>query len=411
MEPIVDIQPQVNFSQSFLLSPRTPKMRSIAFQACHARFMSTNTKLAPSSKLSRILSQRKDIYNDEHERAVQKLKGRSLLRIDDYDRKELQGILAFARDIKRLYKEMDTLSPDERQRIEFSPMAKKTIGMIFQKRSTRTRVSTETGMYLLGGHSLFLSSEDIQLGKGESIRDSATVLSRFNSLILARVFGHEVIEEFAKYSTVPVINALSSMHHPLQILADFMTLQEQFGVELQSDQGGPLTLGWVGDGNNVSHDIILGAPLLGMNVQFSAPLGYEAAKDVVKKGLINADKFAEGVPNKPKPKILLMKGPNDAIRGADVIITDTWVSMGQERDALKRKEAFKGYQVTLDLANQARPNWKFMHCLPRHKEEVSDDVFYSKQRSIVWDEAENRMWTVMAVMCSMLGITRIPLKV
>lgn len=354
---------------------------------------------------------RKDIYTDEHERAVQKLKGRSLLRIDDYDRKELQGILAFARDIKRLYKEMDTLSPEERQRVEFSPMAKKTIGMIFQKRSTRTRVSTETGMYLLGGHSLFLSSEDIQLGKGESIRDSATVLSRFNSLILARVFGHEVIEEFAKYSTVPVINALSSMHHPLQILADFMTLQEQFGVELQSDQGGPLTLGWVGDGNNVSHDIILGAPLLGMNVQFSAPLGYEAAKDVVKKGLINADKFAESLPNKPKPKILLMKGPNDAVRGADVIITDTWVSMGQERDALKRKEAFKGYQVTLDLANQARPNWKFMHCLPRHKEEVSDDVFYSKQRSVVWDEAENRMWTVMAVMCSMLGITRIPLKV
>jgi argininosuccinate synthase len=311
------------------------------------------------------------------------LKGRHLKRIDDYSAPEFEAMLAYSRRLKTLAK-ADQL-PDRL-------MSQKSVAMIFQKRSTRTRVSTETGMTLMGGHALFLSSQDIQLGQNESVADTSCVLSRFNSLILARVYGHSTIEELCQHCTVPVINALSDMHHPLQILADFVTLQEHFGENLKGK-----TLAWVGDGNNVVHDIMLAAPLMGMNMHIATPKGYECDAKII------AD--TKALAAKHGTVLLLTTKPEEAVNKCDVAITDTWVSMGQEEESAKRIRDFAGYQITMDLMKRggANPGWRFLHCLPRHKEEVDDEVFYSKERSLIWDEAENRMWTVMAVMSTMLG--------
>jgi ornithine carbamoyltransferase len=269
------------------------------------------------------------------------------------------------------------------------PLACHSMSMIFQKRSTRTRVSTETGMSLLGGHALFLGPSDIQLGVNESMRDTANVLCRFNDLILARVFGHADVVELAKYSNVPVINALSDLHHPLQTLADIMTLQEHFGKDL-SDK----TLAWVGDGNNVLHDLMLGSAILGMNVNIATPDGYGPDESVLAK----TKELAQASGSQVMETTVAL----DAVKGSDVVVTDTWVSMGQEDEYAKRVAAFKGYQVNSDLMKQANPGAVFLHCLPRHPEEVTDEVIYSDQ-SLVFQEAENRMWTVMAVMASQLG--------
>jgi ornithine carbamoyltransferase len=311
------------------------------------------------------------------------LKGRHLQRIDDYSADEFKAMLEYCRYLKTLTKE---------EKLPDKLMVQKSVAMIFQKRSTRTRVSTETGMALMGGHALFLSSEDIQLGKNESIQDTACVLSRFNSIVLARVFGHSTIEELCKHSKVPVINALSDMHHPLQILADFQTLQEHFGADLKGKK-----LAWVGDGDNVLHDIMLGAPLLGMDLHVATPSGYEPDASII----ADTKKLAE----KHGTFFGLTTKPEEAVNQCDVVITDTWVSMGQEAEAAKRIKDFEGYQVTMDLMKRggAKPGWRFLHCLPRKSHEVDDEVFYSSERSLVWDEAENRMYSVMAVMSTMLG--------
>jgi len=263
------------------------------------------------------------------------------------------------------------------------------MAMIFQKRSTRTRVSTETGIAMMGGHALFLGPSDIQLGVNESMKDTALVLSRFNSIILARVFGHSDVLELAKYATVPVINALSDMHHPLQTLADLMTLQEHFGNNLAGK-----TVAWVGDGNNVLHDLALGGATLGMNVHIATPVGFECNADILAK----VQKLAAQAGTKVKTTTVAA----EAVKGADVVVTDTWVSMGQEAEYAARVKAFDGYQVNKQLMDRANPGAVFLHCLPRHPEEVSDDVFYSKQ-SLIFPEAENRMWTVMAVAAAQLG--------
>lgn len=261
--------------------------------------------------------------------------------------------------------------------------------MIFQKRSTRTRVSTETGMNLLGGQSLFLGPSDIQLGVNESMRDTALVLSRFNSIILARVFSHDDISELSKWATVPVINALSDMHHPLQTLADLMALEDHFG-----DLRGK-TLAWVGDGNNVLHDLMLGGAKLGMNIRIATPVGYECNAGVLETTKkLGADSGTKDV--------FVTNVASEAVKESDVVVTDTWVSMGQEAEYAKRVKEFDGYQVNATLMKQANPGAVFLHCLPRHPEEVSDEVFYSEQ-SLVFPEAENRMWTVMAVMAAQLG--------
>jgi len=318
---------------------------------------------------------------------LKEMVGRNFISIDELSNQELRGLLDLAKEYKATYGKDSTLD----QTKVAKPLTGESIAMIFQKRSTRTRVSTETGAYLLGGHGLFLGPSDIQLGVNESMKDTASVLSRFNSVILARVYGHKDILELSEHATVPVINALSDLHHPLQTLADLMALEDHFGTDNMRGK----TLTWVGDGNNVLHDLMLGCAKLGMNVRIATPKGYECNADILSKteALAKENGTAD---------VFVTNVADEAVQGTDVIVTDTWVSMGQEDEYEKRVKEFAGYEVNKDLMNRANDGAVFLHCLPRHKEEVTDEVFYS-DASLVFPEAENRMWTVMAVMASQLG--------
>lgn len=299
------------------------------------------------------------------------LTGRHLLTLKDFSKEEILYLLELSSKLKTDYK----------QNNRSKPLDGKSLGMIFQKRSTRTRVSTEVGMSFLGGHALFLGKDDIQLGANETIQDTALVLSRFVDGILARVFGHKTVEELAKYGSVPVINALSDKYHPLQILADLLTIQEHFG-KLEG-----LKLAWVGDGNNVCHSLLIGCSKVGMNMTVATPDDYKPTQDVFDYALEQGKNSGA--------TIEWVNDPKKAVIDADVIVTDTFISMGQEAETKKRLVAFEGYQVDAELVKQAKENYKFMHCLPRHEHEVTDEIFYSGH-SIVFDEAENRLHTVMA---------------
>lgn len=313
--------------------------------------------------------------------------GRNFMSIDELSNPELRGLLDLSKHYKQTYGKDSTIPNTEAPK----PLTGESIAMIFQKRSTRTRVSTETGAHLLGAHGLFLGPSDIQLGVNESMKDTSLVLSRFNSIILARVFGHGDIEELGKHATVPVINALSDLHHPLQTLADLMALEDHFGTKNCRGK----TLAWVGDGNNVLHDLMLGCAKIGMNVRIATPEGYECNPTILQKtqSLAKENNTEE---------IFLTKVASEAAKGSDVVVTDTWVSMGQEEEYKKRMADFDGYEVNAELMAQANDGAVFLHCLPRHPEEVTDEVFYS-DASLVFPEAENRMWTVMAVMAAQLG--------
>lgn len=311
---------------------------------------------------------------------VTSLAGRSLLSIDDLSKDELSGLLALSAEIRDVHRVQGKVGP--------RPLVGDSMAMIFQKRSTRTRVSSETGMSMLGGHALFLGPSDIQLGTNESLKDTALVLSRFNSLVLARVFGHSDAVELSKEASVPVINALSDLHHPLQTLADLQALELHFG---------PLagkTVSWVGDGNNVLHDLMLGCAKLGVNLQVAYPVGYEPNAAVVAR--------TKEIASAGGTRVELGNDPLAAARGADAVFTDTWISMGEEDQKEKKMKEFSGYQVTTELMATANPGAVFMHCLPRKPEEVTDEVFYSPS-SLVFLEAECRMWTVMATILSLLG--------
>eukprot|EP00596_Hydrurales_sp_CCMP1899_P010473 CAMPEP_0119033382 /NCGR_PEP_ID=MMETSP1177-20130426/430_1 /TAXON_ID=2985 /ORGANISM="Ochromonas sp, Strain CCMP1899" /LENGTH=320 /DNA_ID=CAMNT_0006990097 /DNA_START=146 /DNA_END=1108 /DNA_ORIENTATION=+ len=310
------------------------------------------------------------------------LKGKHFMCIAQLTNDELNGLINHSIDLKRSFKE------DNATAKAVLPLQGVSMSMIFQKRSTRTRVSTETGMFLLGGHGLMLGPQDVQLGVNESMKDTAMVLSRFNKVILARVFGHADVAELAEHSSVPVINALSDLHHPLQTLADLMTLKEHFG-----DLKGK-TVAWVGDGNNVLHDLMVGAIKMGMNMNISTPKGYEANPTLIAQAKILADQ--ENV------SIMITNDPNKAVSGANVIVTDTWISMGEEDQAKQKKIDFHGYQVNTSLFSLASPDCVFLHCLPRKQEEVTDEIFYS-EKSLAFPEAENRMWTVMAITMEVLG--------
>jgi len=313
--------------------------------------------------------------------SVSTLKGEHFISIDQLSNDELKGLLDVSHQFKATYSDKSKSLP--------KPLDGHSVSMIFQKRSTRTRVSSETGMALLGGHALFLGPSDIQLGVNESMKDTASVLSRFNDIILARVFAHNDITELAKYSSVPIINALSDLHHPLQTLADLMALQQHFGKDLSGK-----TVAWVGDGNNVLHDLMLGSLKMGMNVQIATPAGYECDPDIMAKSVVLAKENGA--------TLTTTNVAEDAVKGADVVVTDTWVSMGQEDEYEKRVKEFDGYQVNTDLMGKANDGAVFLHCLPRHVEEVTDEVIYS-DASLVFNEAENRMWTVMAVMAAQMG--------
>jgi ornithine carbamoyltransferase len=269
-------------------------------------------------------------------------------------------------------------------------LAGRSLAMIFQKHSTRTRVSFEVGMYELGGRALFLGNDDIQLNRGETIPDTARVLSRYVHGIVARVFAHQDLLDLARHGSVPVINGLSDLLHPCQALADYFTLRERRG-----NLAG-LKIAYVGDGNNVAHELMFGAVKLGMRCSVGCPKGYEPNPLIFKSAVREAQKL--GV---PAPEVT--SDPVEAVAGADVVYTDVWTSMGQEAEAAARTAAFRGYGVTPQLMAGASPEVLFMHCLPAHRgEEVAAEVIDGPQ-SVVFDEAENRLHVQKAVLVTLMG--------
>lgn len=264
------------------------------------------------------------------------------------------------------------------------PLGGKTLAMIFTKSSTRTRVSFEVGSTQLGGHALFLSSRDIQLGRGEPIRDMARVLSRYVDGIMIRTFAHADVEELARFATVPVINGLTDYNHPCQILADLLTVHENLGDLSQR------VVAWIGDGNNMAHSWIEAAAVLGFELRLACPEGYDPDPALI----ASAGKRA---------RIVLTRSPEDAVRGADVINTDVWASMGQEAEQELRAAAFTGFLVDERLMALAAKSAIFLHCLPAHRgEEVTEAVLEGPQ-SRVWDEAENRLHAQKALMAMLMG--------
>jgi len=265
----------------------------------------------------------------------------------------------------------------------------KTLGMLFAKPSTRTRVSFETAMTQLGGHAIYLGMSDLQLGRGETIADTARTLSRYVDAIMARLFKHDDIIELASHSSVPVINGLTDLHHPCQTLGDLLTIREHKG-KLKG-----LKVAWVGDGNNVCNSLMLGCTLVGMNFSAACPKGYEPPAEILEQARTNAKESGT--------KLELLNAPKQAVVNADVIYTDVLISMGMEREREQRLKAFRGYQVDSKLLGRGKSDVIFMHCLPAHRgEEVTAEVI-DGPRSVVWDQAENRLHVQKAVLVSLLA--------
>jgi ornithine carbamoyltransferase len=273
----------------------------------------------------------------------------------------------------------------------------KTVAMMFNKRSTRTRVSTEAAVAAMGGHAMFLGKDDIQLGVNESLYDTSLVISSMTSCMVARVGPHSDVADLAKHSSVPVINALSNDYHPLQTIADFLTIHEAFPSSPSRSLTTTPSLGleglkiaWIGDSNNVLFDLAIASLKLGVNISIASPAGYTIPPSMLE--IIQSSSQGVSSPG----RLAQTSVPEEAIKDADILVTDTWVSMGQEEESAKRLKAFAGYQITNELAKRggAKQGWKFMHCLPRHPEEVADEVFYSP-RSLVFPEAENRLYSAI----------------
>lgn len=261
------------------------------------------------------------------------------------------------------------------------PLIGKSIGLLFEKSSTRTRVSLEAGIYQLGGQAIYMNAKEIQIGRGETIHDTAKVLSRYLDGIVIRTYSHNTLLEFASHSSVPVVNGLSDSHHPCQALADLMTIIEKKG-RLKG-----IRLAYIGDGNNVANSLIEAASLGGMVLSVACPKGYEPDSDVLKKARMSA-----------KSDIGVLNDPREAVRGADVVYTDVWVSMGQENEAAKKKQRFKNYQVNSRLLSYASKDAIVLHCMPAHRgEEITDEVIDGRQ-SAVFDQAENRLHTQKALL-------------
>ncbi len=292
---------------------------------------------------------------------------RHFLTLSDFTPVELHALIGRAIQLKAMWKRGEA----------YEPLHLRTLAMIFEKSSTRTRVSFEAGMTQLGGHSMFLSPNDTQLGRGEPIEDSARVISRMVDVVMIRTFEQEKVELFAAHSRVPVINALTDKHHPCQLLADMMTWMEQRGLPNGK------TVAWIGDGNNMCHSWMEAAKLFGFHLNVACPEGYDPDADVVAATLGSVTFFRE---------------PNEAAKGAEVVVTDTWASMGQEAEKKIRETAFAGYQVTTEMMQLATPDAIFMHCLPAYRGlEVAADVMDGAQ-SVVWDEAENRLHAQKALL-------------
>jgi len=301
------------------------------------------------------------------------LSGKSFLSLRDFTHEEIRFLLNEAKDFKlnrEIYRKK-------------APLAGKTLIMIFQKRSTRTRVSAEIAMSILGGKSIFLGTEDIHLGVNESIRDTAITLGRMASAILMRVYNHKDLEEMSEYTGIPVINALSDLEHPLQGLADILTIETHLGTSLAGKK-----VAWIGDGNNVCHSLMIACAKIGLTMNVASPMGYEPLEEIIN--------YCKRTTN-----ILITSDPIEAIADADVVATDTFISMGQEDQREEKLKYFEGYQVNSELIKLANPDFIFLHCLPRHQEEVTDDIFYGPY-SVVFEEAENRLYTIAALLKNIL---------
>ena len=302
---------------------------------------------------------------------------KDLISIHDLTAEEVEALFQLAGNVKA--------RPDRYR----TSLAGKTLAMIFEKSSTRTRVSFEVGMYQLGGLATFLSSRDIQIGRGETIDDTAKVLSRYVNGIMARTFAHATVTELAKHATIPVINGLTDLLHPCQALADYFTVREKLG----HTKG--LTLAYLGDGNNMCHSLMFGGPKVGANVRIATPDRYAPKPEIVEKA--KADAKAAGT------SIELFARPEEAVKGAHVVYTDVWASMGQESEAQERLKAFQGFMVTPTLIEKADKNALFMHCLPCHRgEEVDADVADGRW-SVIFDEAENRLHVQKAILLLLMN--------
>lgn len=303
-----------------------------------------------------------------------------LLTLHDWSTDEILDTLELA----------DKLKYEQKNGIKHHILEGKTLGMIFSKSSTRTRVSFEVGMYQLGGSALFLSSNDIQLGRGESVYDTANVLSRFLDGIMIRTYKQSDVEDLAKYGSIPIINGLTDLVHPCQILADFQTIREHKDGQLKG-----LKLAYIGDGNNMAHSLLYGGAKVGMDVSIATPEAYMCDKQVVANAMEDAK--ATGA------KLTITNDPVEAIKDADVVYADTWVSMGQEAEKEEKIKVFSKYQINGELFSHADKNAIFLHCLPAYRGyEVTEEVIDGPQ-SVIFDEAENRLHAQKAVMVRLMG--------
>lgn len=307
-----------------------------------------------------------------------KLQGQDFLKIGDFSKEQLIEFIHFAKQLKEMQKNGEA----------HPYLAGKTLAMIFEKSSTRTRVSFETGMYQLGGMAQYLNSNDLQLGNGETIADTARVLSRYVDVIMIRTFGHDIVEELAEYASIPVINGLTDDAHPCQVLADLMTIYEKKGTF------DGLKFAYVGDGNNMSNSLLMGCAIMGIDCFVAVPEGYEMKASVIEKAKERAASSGAVIKQ--------IHDPIEAVKDADIIYTDVWASMGWEGNMEEKLKAFANYQVNEELVQGAKADYMFMHCLPaRRGEEVTDAVIDS-ENSVVFDQAENRLHAQKAVLASIV---------
>lgn len=306
-------------------------------------------------------------------------KGDDFISIHDLSTEEVWQLLDLAADLKQ----------KQKAGIPHPYLQGKTLGMIFEKASTRTRVSFETGIYQLGGQGLFLSGRDLQIGRGEPIKDTARVLSRYVDGIMIRTFAHDTVLELAEYASVPVINALTDLLHPCQAMADMMTAIEYKGKDLKGKK-----LTFIGDGNNMAHSLMFACAKLGLNFAFAGPKGYEPNADIIAK--------AEADAKQSGGSIEILNDPMAAAKNADIFYTDVYASMGQEAEYEERLQIFKGFQVSSQLLSVANTDPIVMHCLPAHREEEITDEVFEAQANVIFDEAENRLHMQKAIMATIM---------
>lgn len=310
---------------------------------------------------------------------VKSLKGKDLLTLLDYTSEEVQDLVKLASQLKTITKAGRCPKLLEG----------KTLGMIFEKHSTRTRISFEVGMNQLGGKAMFMHSRDLQIGRGEPISDTGRVLSGYLDAIMIRANSHKMVEELAEYATIPVINGLTDIYHPCQALADLETIIENKGTF----KG--LKVAYVGDGNNVAHSLVVASAHVGMDIVVATPVGYECDKEIIAK----AQKIAKANGS----TVTVTTDPVEAVTNADVVYADVWTSMGQEEETEKRLKDFKGYQINDELVKHAKSDYMFLHCLPAHREEEVSSSVIDGPNSYIFEQAENRLHAQKAVLASILS--------